>query len=464
MKRALPLLILLAPPVQAATSCYDVPCTTTCSPAPAAISTLVPPSAFPAGANLPLAFVDTGDGRGRFLIATQEGAVLLWSREAPEPLPLFLDLRAESGGPVAYGGERGLLALAVDPNYTVNGRFYVFYTRNGTGLGDLVVARYERSAADPDVADPASATTIIVIGHPGTSHNGGQLAFGPDGFLYLSTGDGGGGCDDGQGAAGDGQRTDSLLGKILRLDVRGIDPAAGPPDCALPGEPANYTVPSDNPFAGAGPACGGVWALGLRNPFRFSFDRETGDLYTGDVGQAKWEEINLKAAATPAPVNFGWSCREGCETSANDESSCPVPGCPLDPGATCEFPRAAGHWDPILCHHNPDWHSVIAGYRYRGSFVPSLTGAYLYTDAQCGQIWKTTTLDPANPAAVAAECWASGFAGAYAFAEDHLGELYLVRGGAHQIECIHNGAGCEWAGEGIFADGFESGNTGRWSQ
>jgi len=462
------LLAVLSPAVRGETACYDVSCSLSCSPAPAAISTLVAPGDFPAGVDRPLAFVDPGDGRGRRLIATQQGSILVWEGASRTILPTpFLDLRDDVGGPVADGGERGLLALAVEPDYAETGRFYVFYTRAGdpgTTLGDLIVERYRRSAADPDVADPASATTLLVIEHSSAgNHNGGWLAFGPDGFLYLSTGDGGGGCDSQQGVNGDGQRTDTLLGKLLRLDVRGIDPNGGvPDDCGLAA--GGYTVPSTNPFFGQEPACDEVWALGLRNPFRFSFDRRTGDLYLGDVGQNKWEELNLKRAATPAPVNFGWVCREGCESANNDESSCSTAGCPFDPGTTCQFPRpVGGYQDPILCHHNPGWRSIIAGYRYRGSFVPSIRGDYLYSDAACGQIWKTDVLDPADPAAITASCWASGLGGTFAFAEDHLGELYLVRGGASRIDCIHNGDGCFWAGWGIFADDLESGDTGRWS-
>lgn len=465
----LPWMLLPTTSARAATSCFDVSCATSCSPAPAAISTLVAPEDFPAGADTPIAFVDPADGRASRWIATQEGAILVWDGATGDVLPtFFLDLRDDVGGPVVAGGERGLLALVADPDYTVNGRFYVFYTRADLGagtLGDIVIERYERSVADPDVADPASATTILILEHSAASnHNGGWMAFGPDGFLYLSTGDGGGGCDGNLGANGDGQRADTLDGKLLRLDVRGIDPNAGAPDdCGLVA--GSYMVPSSNPFFGQEPACDEVWGLGLRNPFRFSFDRQTGDLYLGDVGQRKWEEINLKQATTPAPVNFGWSCREGCETSNNNESGCGVNGCPLDTGTTCQFPRTvSGFWDPILCHHNPGWRSIIGGYRYRGSFVPSIAGDYLYSDVACGQVWKTDTLNPANPAAISASCWASGFGGTFAFAEDHLGELYIVRGGANRIECIHNGEGCFWAGWGLFADGFESGDALRWDE
>jgi glucose/arabinose dehydrogenase len=458
-------------PAGAATQCFNVSCGQACTPgAPVEISTLISSGDFPPGAGTPVAFIDPGDGRGRWLIATQQGAILVWDGPTDTILPtMFLDLRDDTGGPVEDGNERGLLALVVDPDYAKTGRFYVFYTRRDLGpgtRGDVVIERYERSAADPDVADPASATTIMVIDHPVSNHNGGQLAFGPnDGFLYISTGDGGGGCDSNQGANGDGQRTDTLAGKMLRIDVHGVDPQAGPPDdCGVEAGP--YEVPSSNPFFGQEPACDEVWGLGLRNPFRFSFDRQTGDLYIGDVGQNKWEEINLQAASTPAPVNWGWVCREGCETGGNNESNCSTSGCPVDPGTVCEFPRtASGYWDPMLCHYNGGWDSIMGGYRYRGTQVPSIGGDYIYGDAACGQIWKTDVLDPADQAAIDASCWASGYQGTFGFAEDTQGELYVVVGGAGRIDCIHNGDGCPWAGAigGIFADGFESGDTSAWS-
>jgi glucose/arabinose dehydrogenase len=436
-------------PAIGATSCFNVSCATSCvPPAPVGISTLIAPPDFPAGATTPIAFVDPNDGRDRRLVATKQGAILVWDDSKSAMLPtMFLDLRDDTGGPVLdNANERGLLAMALDPNYATTGRLYVYYTRRDTGpgtAGDIVIARYTRSAGNPDVGDPASAQTIMVIEHSSaTNHNGGQLAFGPNGFLYISTGDGGGSCDGGQGANGDGQRTNSLLGKMLRIDVHGIDPGAGPADdCGV--EPGSYTVPSTNPFFGQEPACDEVWDLGLRNPFRFTFDRATGDMYIGDVGQNKWEELNVRPAAVAAPMNFGWVCREGCETANNDESACPTTGCPVDTGTSCQFPRPIGnYWDPALCHHNGGWLSIMAGYRYRGSLVPSIAGDYFYGDNVCGQIWKTTTLDPANPAAIQASCWASGFGGTYGFAEDRFGEMYVIVGGASRIDCIHNGNGC----------------------
>ncbi len=313
---------------------------------------------------------------------------------------------------------------------------------------------------------------LFHITHGATNHNGGNLAFGPDGYLYISTGDGGGGCDDGAGAAGDGQQPSTLLGKLLRIDVRGIAPSPAPPECGLDGvAQGHYTVPNDNPYVGQGAPCNEVFSIGLRNPFRFSFDRQTGDIYIGDVGQDNWEEFDLRAAATSpsTPVNFGWVCREGCDNSSTPPSGCSTAGCPVDPGATCQYPTrsASGFTDPILCHSNPGgWSSAMGGYRYRGSFVPSLAARYMYSDAGAGQIWLTTSLDPASPGATASCCWDTGNSGVYGFAEDHLGELYVVNGGQGRIDCIANAAnpGCYWADwAGFFEDGFESGDTTHWS-
>jgi hypothetical protein len=463
---------LAVPAAHAATSCTNVACGG-CTPPSGATSTLIPGASFPAGMTTPIVFVDPGDFRGRRLVATQQGGILVWNTQTSSFLATpWLDLRDDVGGPVNNGGsERGLLAMAADPDYVTNGRLYVYYTGSD---GDVTIARYTRSAVDADTGSLGSALVILRIDHPVSNHNGGWMAFGPGGFLYITIGDGGGGCDDVNGNTSfddpgelDAQRSNTLLGKMLRIDVRGIDPAGLPPDDCGVG-PNNYSVPASNPFAGQEPACDEVWGMGLRNPFRFSFDRLTGDIYIGDVGQNKWEEINLKRADVPAPVNFGWVCREGDETGANNESNCPLanltPFCPTDAGTAAQFPRTiSGFWDPILCHHNGSWVSIMGGYRYRGTMVPSVTGSYFYSDAACGDIWKTTTLDPANPAAITSSCWASGFGGGYGFAEDHLGELYVVVGGAGRVDCIHNGAGCTWSNTDLFADGTETGTLARWN-
>lgn len=469
-----PLLLLCGvQPLGAATSCKTDGCSSSCSlPAGVAISELIGGADWPniSGTtyNVPVKFLDMGDGSGRFLIPTQRGMVLVWDGAAASPsisTTPFLDINVE----VLYGGERGLLSMALDPDFVANGHFYVFYTRDGDSSedGDIVIERYTRHAGNPSIADKTTAQTILVIDHPAGNHNGGDLAFGPDGFLYISTGDSGGSCDGNQGTAGDGQNTSTLHGKLLRIDVRGIDAqATAPDDCGVSGEPTNYTIPFTNPFRGQEPACDEVWDYGLRNPFRFSFDRQTGDIYLGDVGQNNWEEINLRRVSEAAPLNFGWVCREGCSASNVGDSGCSVGGCPVDMGTTCEFPRASGgFWDPVLCHETEsgEWQSIMGGYRYRGSEVPALAGDYLYSDAACGQLWGTTTLDPASPGAIDSTCLAAGYGGIYGFGEDIGGELYLVLGGQNRILCVHDGDGCDWAGGRIFTDGFESGDTARWN-
>lgn len=448
----------------AASTCYSQTCGACTPPAgqQMVIDTLIPAAAFPANSGPPISFVDPDDGRPHRFVATQKGLILVWDGLQFLATP-FLDLTAK----VSFSGERGLLALAVAPDYETSGELYVYYTRSGTAAetGDIVIERYLRSAGDPEVGDP-TAMTLLVIDHPAGNHNGGWLAFGPDGMLYVSTGDGGGGCDS---TGPNGQNLHAVLGKILRLDVRGVDPAATPPECGLVSGP--YEIPTGNPFRGADPAgnCGEIWAYGLRNPFRFGFDRATGDLYVGDVGQGSWEEIDAIPALASPPLNFAWHCREGCQSlTCGAALDCPaaevsgVSTCQaswdLDPGA-----GVTTVWDPILCHQNGGlWTSIMGGYRYRGQYVPSLAGRYVYGDASCGQLWATDAVDPASPIATAATCWDSGNGGLYGFAEDHVGELYLVNGGAGRIDCVHAGSGCTWSTR-AFDDDFEGSDLGAWS-
>ena len=454
----------LAAPAAGAASCYALGCSS-CSPGGGSgnVSTLIPSSAFPAHAegNSPVAFVDTDDGTGNRLVATQQGKIYLWNGWRVASVP-FLDLTAR----VLYSGERGLLALAVDPAYEINGRFYVFYTGEGSAPGsdgDIVIERYQRSGI-PERADP-TPTTVLVISHASAgNHNGGWLAFGPnDGYLYVTTGDGGGGCDS---VGQNGQNLGTLLGKMLRLDVSGAD-ATPEVDCGndyFAG--TGYDVPADNPLVGSA-GCDEVFAYGLRNPFRFTFDRQTGDLFIADVGQGNWEEINFMAADAAAPFNFGWVLREGCDSSGVAPSCCG--GC-ATASPSCQYPTSGNLYDPVLCHSNASppaegggWRSIIAGYRYRGTAVPGLAGRYLYSDVSCGQIWRTTSFDPEDPIAAQAECWDSGNGGIFAFGEDHLGELYVANGFGGRIDCIHNGSGCPWASAPlVFGDDFESTDTARW--
>ena len=248
------------------------------------------------------------------------------------------------------GGEQGLLSVAFHPDYQSNGRFFVNLVNAN---GDVEVRSYTRSAGNPDIANPAG-TTIITVAHPGqTNHNGGTVAFGPDGYLYVSIGDGGGGGDPGENA----QNINSLLGKILRLDVNGD---------AFPGDTTrNYAIPSDNPFVGQ-PGADEIWAYGLRNPWRLSFDSATGDLYIGDVGQSAREEIDFQPAGTGG-LNYGWDTREGTLPFEGPDS-------PEFADPIFEYPRTLGQ-------------SVTGGYVYHGP-APGLQGSYVFADFLSNRVWS----------------------------------------------------------------------------
>jgi glucose/arabinose dehydrogenase len=259
----------------------------------------------------------------------------------------FLDLRDR----VRYnGGEQGLLGLAFDPDYATNGRFYVDYTRKPDG--DTVVAEFRRSSSTR--ARKSSARTVLRINQPYSNHNGGMLAFGPDGYLYIGTGDGGSAGDPGNRA----QNTSKLLGKILR--IRPYKSGS-----------RGYTVPSSNPFVGRS-GSDLVWAYGLRNPWRFSFDRSTGDLWIGDVGQSRYEEIDLatNSGGRGRGVNYGWHRCEGRKTYPHDR--------------TCTFGRK-----PIKVYrHGSNGCSVSGGYAYRGpDFASGWQGKYIYGDYCSGRVW-----------------------------------------------------------------------------
>ena len=329
------------------------------------------------GFDRPVHVADAGDGSGRLFVVEQEGRIRLVHDGRVLPTP-FLDITPLVG----CCGERGLLSVAFHPNYATNGLFFVDYTDVN---GDTVVARYRVSADDPNRADAASAETLLFVEQPAANHNGGLLLFGPDGFLYVGLGDGGGG--NGQ----NGQDGTTLLGKLLRIDVNHAIVDQG------------YVVPPDNPFANIPGHRPEIWVLGLRNPWRFSFDRGTGDLWIGDVGSATYEEVNLLPAESDGGENFGWNLMEG--TTCRVETGCaglvpPVGG----------FGREAG------C-------VVTGGYVYRGKAVPTLEGIYLFAD-YCGRdLWGLvgddrggwTTLGPV----------ATGLR-ISSFGEDAAGELYLV--------------------------------------
>jgi hypothetical protein len=258
--------------------------------------------------------------------------------------------------------------VAFHPNYPTTPYVYVNYTSvEDTGLGiaqgDTIIARYRVSAGDPNLADPASGVTLLHIPQPYSNHNGGQLQFGPDNYLYIAMGDGGSGGDPECRA----QRHDTLLGKMLRLDVN--QNVTTPP---------YYGIPPTNPYEGAGDPPDEVWALGLRNPWRFTFDRSTGDLFIGDVGQGELEEVDFQAAGTAGGKNFGWNAMEGTSCYDNSGTGCPVyvPACNA-PALTL----------PIVEYGHELGCSITGGYRYRGTAVPGLVGTYLYADFCSGNIW-----------------------------------------------------------------------------
>jgi glucose/arabinose dehydrogenase len=284
----------------------------------------------------PLTVTGTPGDRSRVFVVQKSGQVELILGGHKQSRP-FLDL---SGSVNSSGGEQGLLGLAFPRDYAKTGLFYVDYT---TSSNDLRIAQFHRSAVSPNLADPASGRTVLMIDHHTyTNHNGGQLAFGPDGFLYIGVGDGGSEGD----PEGNGQNTNTLLGKILR-----IDPSPG----------GGYTIPASNPFAGKSGHRGEIWAYGLRNPWRFSFDRQTGDLIIGDVGQDLYEEIDFQAKGTGAGANYGWSVFE-----ANRRNK---------PGSAAHAisPR-------IVAPHSSGYCAIIGGFVVRDHSIPSLYGHYLFGD------------------------------------------------------------------------------------
>lgn len=300
------------------------------------------------GLDFPTTVVQPADGTGRFFILEQPGRirVIQDGELLPEP---FLDLSDR----VSCCNEQGLIGLAFHPDFAANGELFVHYTDLA---GNTQIARY-RVSGDPNRADPGSAEPLLSLGQPFDNHNGGQLAFGPDGLLYIGLGDGGSGGD----PMDNGQDVTTLLGKILRIDVDRTDPGLA------------YGVPPDNPRISDDPAARReIWAYGLRNPWRFSFDRATGDLFIGDVGEDQREEID-RAPAGQGGQNFGWRLKEG--TLCHEPST----GCERE-----------GLVDPILEYSHDEGCSVTGGFRYRGSASPALAGVYLYGDFCSGRLWGAT--------------------------------------------------------------------------
>jgi len=332
----------------------------------------------------PIGLTNAGDGSGRLFVNQRDGRIRVVSADGTLQTADFVDLSNR----IQAGGEQGLLGVAFHPDFAANGRVFVHYSRAGDGA--TVISELTASA-DRSTADPASERVLFTLDQPFANHNGGQIAFGPDGYLYIGLGDGGSGGD----PFGNGQSRQTLLGKILRIDVDG-------PRVSTRG----YAIPDSNPYAAGGVAPGSglpeIWAYGLRNPWRFSFDPATGDLYIGDVGQGSWEEIDRQPADSGGGENYGWDLFEGTHCSSDCSS------------ITAVVPVAEyGHGQGGGC-------SVTGGYLYRGTQQPAMLGTYLFGDYCSGTIW-TLPVEGATPRPLADTGLSIS-----SFGEGEDGEIYLV--------------------------------------
>ena len=338
------------------------------------------------GLSSPLGVVHARDRTKRLFIVEQTGTIRIFRRGEIRTRP-FLDISNLTEG----DGERGLLGLAFHPNYRLNRRFYVYYTAATSGT--VTVAEYKRKKKDSGRANPASARILLEILHPVANHNGGSIAFGPDGYLYLGIGDGGGAGD----PEGDAQRLDNLLGKQLRIDVNSRD------------EGLQYGIPEDNPFVGTPGARPEIWAYGLRNPWRFSFDRQTGDLWIADVGQNRLEEVN-RAEPDAGGLNYGWNVMEGTDCFATTTD------CSDDP-------LAQGYHMPLATYTHDDGCSVTGGHVYRGTELTDLIGRYFFADYCTGLVWS---VDAGGPERQEPQLLLDSNHAFSSFGEDGRGNLYAT--------------------------------------
>ncbi len=332
---------------------------------------------FVSGLRLPIGFEIAPDGSGRIFIIEQRGFIRIIKNGVIGPQP-FLNISSL----VECCGERGLIGLAFHPQYQSNGRFFVDYTRRVSGQLQVVIAEYHVSATNPNKADP-NGIELLSIDKPFDNHNGGQLAFGPDGYLYIGVGDGGSGGD----PFGNGQNLEVLLGKILRIDIN-----SGAP----------YAIPPDNPFVNDPTARGEIWAYGLRNPWKFSFDRQNGRLFAGDVGQNNWEEVDLITKGS----NYGWNVMEGFH--------CYPPGTP-----DCDM---TGLTLPLSEYSHLEGDAIIGGFVYHGISIPQLQGLYVFGDYISGKVYVLKQQGTTWKRGLSLE---SGIF-ISAFGQDASGELYVL--------------------------------------
>ena len=354
---------------------------------------------FASGLNSPVGVYNAGSGDNRLFVIELAGRIRIVQSNGTVVTTPFLDIAARVGS----GGERGLLGLAFHPNYPGTPYFYVNYTNNSTGATHI--ARLTVTA-DPNVADPNSELILFTVDQPFANHNAGDIHFGADGYLYVPLGDGGDGGDPGNRA----QDMTLLLGKVARIDVDSGPGVA--PDCDGQGT-GQYTIPTTNPFRdGVGGACDEIWAVGLRNPYRSSFDRLTGDFYIADVGQGAREEIDFQSAASIGGENYGWRCYEG--NLPFNTTGCPTTGFTF----------------PVFDYDNPasGCAAVIGGYVYRGTLFPALTGRYVFTDLCSGNFWDMIR-DGTGVWQVALHTNVASSGGYVSFGEDANGEVYVVHQG-----------------------------------
>lgn len=323
----------------------------------------------------PLFITHAGDGSNRLFVVEQAGRIRVFPNDpSAASAGSFLDI----SGRVLSGGEMGLLGLAFDPNYAANGFFYVNYTLDNPRR--TRVSRFRVSTADPNTADSGSETVLLEFAQPFSNHNGGMLAFGPDGKLYVSSGDGGSGNDPENNA----QSLSTPLGKILRINPDG-------------------SVPAENPFTSTAGARGEIWAYGLRNPWRMSFDRLTGRLWAGDVGQNAREEIDIIVRGG----NYGWRVYEGARANINPD----------------RLPLSA-FIAPIHEYDHSQGRSITGGYVYRGPGLPAFQGAYFYADFISGRVWALVS--DGNAGTVVSNTQVATIPNPSSFGEDEAGELYVT--------------------------------------
>lgn len=340
----------------------------------------------------PVDIVHAGDDR--LFVVERNGRIKIIDGNGDVLSTLFLDISSQVTSSNSNQDERGLLGLAFHPDYIFNGFFYVNYINNS---GDTRISRFTVDTDNPNVADPNSEVILMTIDQPFGNHNGGGLKFGPDGYLYIGLGDGGSFDDPGNRS----QNPQTLLGKMLRIDVNSGNP---------------YAIPPDNPFVNDNSTLDEIWALGLRNPWRYSFDRMTGDLWMGDVGQGQWEEIDFEPAGSSGGLNYGWRCYEGDQAYITG-------GC--DDASAYTLPAHD-------YNHNGFTHcSVTGGFVYWGCEFPDLQGHYIYADYCSGRFWSLTPDGTGG--------WTNQEVGSYpgydisTFGEGVDGELYTARLGQGRI-------------------------------